>query len=801
MALFKITTYITVLLILFLISSCTVIKNYPQGKPFIYEANVHVRGDLEALDKKDLELQLANQFHDSIQIKSVSKFIGWEKPALISFLPFIPRMAYELRNGPAAFDSLNAEKTLQFMKEYLQSLGYFRDTSFYTTRIDTSDNGAKLKAYVDFYVEPRSVTKLDSIAYRLNADTSFITTRQKQNLDTIQKITTDNLPATLIKKGDPFSKYKLSAERDRLANVYRNNGYLRFSEEELLVLWDTVGVELLRPTIDPIEQATLLQRLDERRKNPVADVEFRLRDNPDSTRITRYYVGKVTVYPEFTSDTTSVYLFADSIDKYIVRHNKNLFKKHIFPDWIFLNPGDLYQQTNYLKTQNKFNGINAWRIVSIDQRPRQGQDTADFDIRLTPARKYGFNTNLEVSRNQGNISYAQGSLIGLGVIVGVQNRNVQRGANQSSLNFRYGTELNADVGDLIQSRQVTLGYSLQIPRLVPKFMRIFSKSKENANATILSLNGGQTDRKDYFSLTSLNTSLGYQFGWSNKLLNIRFPNIEYNLLRKRDSLYALEAKNASYKYIFNTGMIISLAANYTSARSSERVTRILSLGAEISGLGGLVKSRAFNTTLYQFLKLDAEYRQTHKIGRNSFAWRVFGGVGFATPGPTDGDTINRFLPFFRQYFAGGPASMRAWSIRKLGPGSTIKSFEDTDAPDRFGDMRIEANAEYRIHLFNYGVIGVQTALFTDIGNIWLRKTNPDFPDGEFPDSFSKLWKDIGIGVGTGLRVDLSTFLKIRLDYAYKLKNPTPDNLSAQNKWAYDWQLFNGQVQLGIDYPF
>ena len=171
------------------------------------------------------------------------------------------------------------------------------------------------------------------------------------------------------------------------------------------------------------------------------------------------------------------------------------------------------------------------------------------------------------------------------------------------------------------------------------------------------------------------------------------------------------------------------------------------------------------------------------------------------PGPTDGNTINRFLPFFRQYFAGGPNSMRAWSIRELGPGSSLKSFADTDAPDRFGDIRLEANVEYRKNLFDYGMIAVQNALYTDIGNVWFLRSNPDFINGEFQPS--RLWKDIGIGMGTGLRVDLSTFLKIRLDYAYKVKNPTPDitNAEAQNKWFYGWQLFNGQVQLGIDYPF
>jgi len=67
---------------------------------------------------------------------------------------------------------------------------------------------------------------------------------------------------------------------------------------------------------------------------------------------------------------------------------------------------------------------------------------------------------------------------------------------------------------------------------------------------------------------------------------------------------------------------------------------------------------------------------------------------------------------------------------------------------------------------------------------------------------SRLGKDIAIGMGTGLRLDF-TFFIIRLDYAYKVKDPSPDilNQDTQNKWFYDWKPLNGQLQLGINYPF
>src|SRR5215218_1002727 len=98
---------------------------------------------------------------------------------------------------------------------------------------------------------------------------------------------------------------------------------------------------------------------------------------------------------------------------------------------------------------------------------------------------------------------------------------------------------------------------------------------------------------------------------------------------------------------------------------------------------------------------------------------------------------------------------------------------------------------------------MNSAVFTDMGNVWYLRRNKDFLDGQFlHDSdgqyqFSKLWKDLAIGVGTGLRMDIGFFL-IRLDYAFKMKDPSPEDITKQNKLFADKR---GVLQLGVTYPF
>ena len=82
------------------------------------------------------------------------------------------------------------------------------------------------------------------------------------------------------------------------------------------------------------------------------------------------------------------------------------------------------------------------------------------------------------------------------------------------------------------------------------------------------------------------------------------------------------------------------------------------------------------TQLYRFIKLDAEFARLIRFNKSSVAFRVFAGAGYEFNSTRNPDKRNN-LPFFKQYFSGGPNSMRAWALRRLGPGSTIKEFTGT----------------------------------------------------------------------------------------------------------------------------
>ncbi|MDP9230606.1 MAG: BamA/TamA family outer membrane protein, partial [Bacteroidota bacterium] len=643
------------------------------------------------------------------------------------------------------------------------------------------DKPDQYRVTINFVVIPGKQVKLDSISYNIQHEE-------------LQRLTDSAKNETFIKKGDAFAKPAMSAELDRLVELYRNNGYLRFTRDELVGVWDTLDASLLRPVTDPLEQIQLLTKLQKRRENPTADLEIRLRPGFDTSKLLKYYIGSITVYPDFSEDTVNHARHEVMAEDYRVIYYGYIFKPKFLPPNIYLKKGELYSQRKYVRTINRFNTLTAWKLVNIEQQPRENSDTVDFIIRLTPARKYLFDANLEGSRNQ---SVFAGNLLGTGVNIGIQNRNFARASNQANTNIRYGTELTISKGEnIVQSQQASFSHNIYFPRSIPNFRWVPDRFKENFQ-TVFSFALANTDRLLLYNLTSLNASWGYDYKWKNKAISVKLPNFEYSLLNRRDSLDTLIKHNPSLANIFNDGLVISNIGRFTMT-GGKTGTNIFRASLEESGLlVGMIQTKFFDTNLYRFIKLDAEFSRSRKYSKKEFAYRFFVGLGYELNSTVHPDK-KLSLPFFKQFYAGGPNSMRAWGLRRLGPGSTVKAY--SEAPDRFGDIQLEANVEFRFPLFTYRGVKFNSALFADAGNVWLYRPNPAFPDGDF--ELSRLIKDIAVGVGTGLRVDFNFFL-IRLDYAYKAKNPSPqpDNSASQNKWFYNWQPLDGQVQLGINYPF
>ena len=136
-------------------------------------------------------------------------------------------------------------------------------------------------------------------------------------------------------------------------------------------------------------------------------------------------------------------------------------------------------------------------------------------------------------------------------------------------------------------------------------------------------------------------------------------------------------------------------------------------------------------------------------------------------------------------------------VRPRGPGTVPARRERQLVRDynleQPGEVLLEGNVEYRFPLYSF----INGAFFTDFGNVWTLRSNPQRPGAQF--QVNDFYRQFAVGSGFGFRFDF-TFLILRLDVATKVYDPTaPGSKWAIRKFSFreDQTAFN----LGIGYPF
>lgn len=791
------------LCIIFLLASCTDekflfvvnrvnVKNYPDTA-FVYSNKVNVNGAIGNDEKSRLEENLINYWADSLFARRVQKF----------------GIRYTIKNPPV-FDTSNISTTHRFMNSFLFSQGYFNTMLNDTFHIDTFQRGNKPPQYrvnVEMDIDVGKRVIIDSLAYQLQ--------------DTIlQRLARNNRKDSKIEAGKtPYSKEVIAAELDRLIALYRNKGYFLIRRDNIAAVVDTADVSLLKLTTDPFEQMRLLQESDAKKSaNPTAIVTIEQRRfadtsfaESDTSFLKRFYTGRIYFYPETKTEE-----FPDSIllhpEQYRQRSNRvfsvyfkqGLFVPKIFRQFNYMPVGRLYNDEQYYKTVSTLNQAGAWK--QVDTRTIIRGDSLDVYYFLYPDRKQNITYNLEATRNTGDILTAS-NFFGLALNITYRNRNVWHRAVQSSTSFTNGVEFGFNQSQLqskslLQAFQLSLGQTYSFPKAFIPFK--LNMGKLDFGRTIISGNVSYADRNNFFRIRSIVADYGYDWKKKNKIWQFRFPNIEIYSLDTLPLLVQSFKDNPFLRNSFNTGRVVSASGGLTFTYNGKyNVVNYVRFATElcIPGLNKLDKR------MYQYVKVEAEYRKAITMHKSVLAMRALAGIGYNyNVSPSLGIT----LPFYKQFIAGGPNSMRAWGLRQLGLGSSLLSDTSTSFSDRYGDMQLEANMEYRYPLAHFTSVNVNGAVFVDAGNIWNVRKDPNNPESEF--SINRLGHDIALDVGTGLRFDFNYFL-IRVDFGIKVKDPAR---LVNNGWLdvanFSWRNHeldnlttakrnNYGVQLGIGLPF
>jgi outer membrane protein assembly factor BamA len=650
----------------------------------------------------------------------------------------------------------------------------------------------------------------------------------------LQQVVINNYSKALLKKGEPFTVEKISAEINRLLTDFRNNGYFQITRNDIYADVDTVNKALFDPSLSDFERILLLAQ--SRNKRPSINVLMRLRPKSDSsdilvydsTKLKQYYIGNITVYSDYnflanSTDSPQVRYLRDS--SLIIKYNSKKYRSSFIAGNIFLRKNDLYRENEYNRTVNNLNQLGTWQVVNvvptIDSLQPDSLRRVDLAFYLTPVKKYSFSANVESSLSTNVIAATgAGNILGFLGNVSLTDRNVARQGIRMVHSIRGGIEFNLKQNGVQNSRELGYSNNVSIPRFMPPFRFLLPKNTLVRSSTVNS-NISSLNRVGFFNLASLNLGLGYEWKRKPNTTSIWKPlTIDYtNLYNASDSFIKATDENVFLRNSFQTSLVIGQSYGYgvqfISKRNPNRITT-LKVNLEESGLifgtlKKMINQDGFLKNLREFVKADVEVKHFMNFNKSALVFRFFTGVG----SPVRGDSG---IPFFKQYFAGGPNSMRAWPIRTLGQGGAPFPPYQPGASrfnDRVGDIQLEGNVEYRYDitpLFN-NVLTLKGALFMDAGNVWAIRRDKTITVGDDPKvfQFKNLYKQLAVGLGTGLRFDFNYFL-VRFDFGFRFKKP---DVAANDGWQIpsiniknvfgangrEWRYENFNFTFGINYAF
>lgn len=640
----------------------------------------------------------------------------------------------KIGKAPVVYDPEQVDNSISNIENHLEYLGYYGS---------------------DVQSEIRVRKKMVNVTYNVTLGKRFqikdITLVLPERGEFREAFLSDT-SAMGVRAGDYLAEESLETESETLAATMRNKGFYDFSKNHFFFEADTLT--------DP-GYALLEMKVEEYTRNETPK---------DAGPIRRFFIDDVTFsYPKTLK-----------------------IKQKVLRDLNTIIPGEVYSEDMVNSTYSRLSALRVFSSVNIGMTPKD-TNLIDCSISLTQSKLQGFKVNLEASTNSSG-------LFGISPQISYYHKNIFRGGEWLNLSFMGNFQFKFK--DDIRSNEFGVSAGLSLPRFFPLSYRHF---KGAIPRTDINFSYNYQNRPEY-TRNILSTSYGYTGNVKNAFFYQVYP-LQLNVVRLfdldkdfYDNLAADPFLRNAYQDHFDLGSGGTLYYTTNSAAIPTETYFYSRLQLDIAGnllraFNPLMRKDAegagmiWNTPYSQYVRAELTLGRTWVWGQNngqSIATRLLAGAGYAYGNSSA-------LPFEKHFYGGGANSLRGWQARTVGPG-TSKMDDSFIIPNQTGDMKLEANIEYRFDMF-WKVAG---AVFIDAGNVWTLR-HKDTPDDD-PAVFR--WRNLGESIaanwGTGLRLDFG-FLLLRFDLGMKIHDP-----AREQKWVNPGKWLkrdNFALHFGVGYPF
>lgn len=667
-----------------------------------------------------------------------------------------------LVSQPVVIDNVNPALRVEMMKSVLDNNGFFAGSTRYELLPDKKN---PKKAKLSYFVELGSPYKFSSVEYTGGK------TEIEQIIDSLAR------RSKYYRVGECYNTDSLSAVRSVIASQLRELGYYYFRPEYIEYLADTTIV-----------------------RGSVA-IRMALADNAAPSALKKYYIGEVktTVSPYFGRGVPDTVQTRRGM---LIKMMPVKLRDGLIPSCLRFRTGRLVRVKDIDDTQMNLSRLGIFSSIDIAVTPQDslnGRDTIDFNISCTMDRP--METSLEFQFVSKSSSY-----VGPGIAAGLTHKNIFGGGEQLTTQLTASYEWQTaggsdDRSDVFNSYEFGVKSTLAFPRLLaPKFV---DRSRRYINWTKISLSADVLNRPHYFKMVQFGTGFSWDWHTNSNSYN-EFTPFKLTYTKMLSTTTAFDdamADNPVIALSFRDQFIPMMSYSYTYDKKIDKNNylnwniSVMEAGNIFSGIWSLAGKTGtktlFGTPFSQFVKAQSQFIYGCRLyhGANSKEWmvfRVYAGAAHAYGNSSQ-------VPYTEQFYIGGANSLRAFSVRSIGPGSyhpeaTVKN----GYYDQTGTFKFEFNTEFRFPIWGY----LHGALFLDAGNIWLLKKDSSRPGGAIGEG--DFFKEIALGTGAGLRFDVG-MLVLRADLGVGIHAP----YDTGKQGYYNMTSFKNSLafHIALGYPF
>lgn len=659
----------------------------------------------------------------------------------------------KLVEEPVLISDVRPEVRTEMIDQILDNHGYFRGHASY----ELAQGKNKKKASIIYNVHTGPQYYIDTVM--LMPDTL----RLYHLIDSVVQ------KCDYMRGGSRYDTDSLNEVRVRIANVLRNKGYYFFKPDYVEYLADS--------TITPQRIALRVVLAGNIPKG--ADQVYTT--GTITTRVLRNQGGG-------TPDTMHTKRGT------VIQMKPSRLRQNLIPSCIRFREGKILTVRDMNRTQTYLSRLGIFNGVEINVIPDTTKhNVLNVDINCT------FDKPMEASIEV-NATSKSNSYIGPGVDLKLTSHNLFGGGEQLNIDLTgsYEWQTGRDKhNSVFNSYEIGLNTSLAFPRLLaPRFI---PRTRRELSWTRITLGADLLNRPHYFRMAQFNASFNYDWRVNRYITNtLTLFKLTYTkLLHTTHEFDSIMSQNRAIALSFQSQFIPQIAYTYNYDRYFDRDNGI-SWTFTVQEAGNVFwaiwqaagkkgEKELFDTPFSQFIKGTTQLVYNRRlIGDHWLVTRAAVGAAHAYGNSSQ-------VPYAEQFYVGGANSVRAFTVRSIGPGSyRVPSDMVNGYFDQTGTFKFEFNVEYR-----FPIIGpLHGAVFFDSGNVWLLKNDPQRPGGLLQGK--SFLRDLATGTGAGLRVDIG-MLVIRGDLGIGIHAPYDTGKSGY----YNMESFKKSLafHLAIGYPF